>query len=271
MAPEPTCVVCMSRPSSPIEAKTTPCKTSNSRRLCNKRSSREILPATSTYYLTSASKAKILHQAKEQLEKQNIDQQIPENINQKKTDLILSINSKMDDLRSMKYLIQEELNENENFGKQTHNLVASLCTAREHERYNLFVQDLDKISNLIHSLSGRLARVENAIQMLPANADKQEKEFLHIKKLNLTEQNKEANQLKENINRRQQTVCKILAGYLSKEQFADFRHFINMKTELIAEVRELDDKVRLGKEQMNALKESLPEEWQINLDKMLDE
>ena len=43
-----------------------------------------------------------------------------------------------------------------------------------------------------------------------------------------------------------------------------------MKIALITERRELDDKVRLGEEQIQALKESLAEEAQINLDKALD-
>ena len=44
-----------------------------------------------------------------------------------------------------------------------------------------------------------------------------------------------------------------------------------MKSALIMEQRELDDKVQLGEDQIQCLKDSLPEEWQIKLDEMLDE
>lgn len=54
-------------------------------------------------------------------------------------------------------------------------------------------------------------------------------------------------------------------------KFADYEHYIKMKSALIMEQRELDDKAKLGEEQMQCLRESLPEEWQIHLDKMLEE
>ena len=89
-------------------------------------------------------------------------------------ELILSIKSKLDDLDNMKGLLDVEMKENESLGKQVCNITKNVCTPKEQEKYNIFVQDVDKIINLLLSLSGRLARVENAIQMLPADAEKQE-------------------------------------------------------------------------------------------------
>jgi len=66
------------------------------------------------------------------------------------------------------------MKENECLGKQVFNLTKSMCTAKEQDKYNTLVQEVDKIINLLLSLSGRLARVENTIQMLPSDADKQE-------------------------------------------------------------------------------------------------
>lgn len=54
-------------------------------------------------------------------------------------------------------------------------------------------------------------------------------------------------------------------------QFADYEHYIKMKTALIMEQRELDDKLKLGDEQMQCLRDSLPEEWQTQLEKVLEE
>lgn len=87
----------------------------------------------------------------------------------------------------------------------------------------------------------------------------------------MNEQHQEAKQLKENIDRRQRAVSDILARILNGEQFADFEHFIEMKSALIMEQRELDDKIKLGREQMNCLRESLPSDWQCNLDKLIEE
>ena len=95
-------------------------------------------------------------------------------------ELILSIQGKLDDLNGMKGLLDVEMKENENLGRQVHNLTKTVCSPKEHEKYNFFVQDVDKIINLLLSLSGRLARVENAIQMLPQDAEKQEMVRIHI-------------------------------------------------------------------------------------------
>ncbi|CAK8697023.1 protein Shroom3-like [Clavelina lepadiformis] len=268
MAPKPLCVEYALRPLSPVE---TSCKLPCRRRRSRKRSRQEDLPASSAYYMTSVSKGKIMNLAKEKLANEEVRQESSEHTNERKIALILKINTKLQVLQNIKSLLKAEVKDNENLGKQTQNVVAQLCTAREQEKYSFFVHDVDNIINLTLSISSRLCRVENAIQMLPADASTQEKELLHLKRVNLTEQYNDANQLKENINRRQQTVSKILARYFSKEQFADFEHYIKMKIALITERRELDDKVRLGEEQMQCLKDSLPEDWQINLDKLLEE
>ena len=86
----------------------------------------------------------------------------------------MSIKNKLDDLDNMKGLLDVEMRENECLGRQVCNLTKSVCSPKEQEKYNIFVQDVDKIINLLLSLSGRLARVENTIQMLPMDADKQE-------------------------------------------------------------------------------------------------
>ena len=96
-------------------------------------------------------------------------------------------------------------------------------------------------------------------------------EILCEKRKKLTEQHNDAKQLKESIDKRQKTVSEILAGYFDQDQFADYEHYIKMKSALIMEQRELDDKTKLGQEQMQCLRDSLPEEWQNNLDQLLEE
>nr|CAB3266064.1 protein Shroom3-like [Phallusia mammillata] len=234
--------------------------------------SHESLPASSTYYKTSASKGKILSMVKEKMAGgEFVPDEDQEEINRKKMELVLSIKQKLDDLHSMKDLLEVEMRENECLGKQVFDLTTQVCTSRELEKYNSFVMDVDRIINLLLSLSARLARVENAIQMMPKDAEKQEMEQLCEKRKKLTEQHVEAKQLKENIDRRQKTVSEILARYFNHEQFADYEHYIKMKSALIMEQRELLDKSKLGQEQMQCLRESLPTDWQSKLDRMLEE
>jgi len=90
-------------------------------------------------------------------------------------ELVLSIKKKLDDLQSLQKFLDDEIRDNEVLGKQVLDLTKQFSTPREQDKYNLFVQDVDRIINLLLlSLSGRLARVENTIQMLPVDADKQE-------------------------------------------------------------------------------------------------
>ena len=81
---------------------------------------------------------------------------------------------------------------------------------------------------------------------------------LNEKRKVLSAQHEDARELKENVDRRERVVLDILANYLSEEQLQDYRHFVKMKSTLLIEQRELDDKIKLGQEQVKCLLESLP-------------
>uniref|UniRef100_A0A8C3XME8 ASD2 domain-containing protein n=4 Tax=Durocryptodira TaxID=1579337 RepID=A0A8C3XME8_CHESE len=124
----------------------------------------------------------------------------------------------------------------------------------------MFIGDLDKVVNLLLSLSGRLARVENALNNLDENASPEERRTLVEKQKLLTQQHEDAKELKENLDRRERIVFDILANYLSEESLADYEHFVKMKSALIIEQRELEDKIKLGEEQLKCLTDSLQPE-----------
>lgn len=81
--------------------------------------------------------------------------------------------------------------------------------------------------------------------------------ILESKRDKLKEQLEEAKKLKESIDRRSISVSNILYKYLSSEEYADYDHFINMKAKLIMDAREIADKIKLGEEQLIALKATL--------------
>lgn len=80
---------------------------------------------------------------------------------------------------------------------------------------------------------------------------------LEGKRKKLAEQLDEAKRLKENIDRRSATVSSFLHQYLNEEQYADYDHFVKMKAKLIMDSREISDKIKLGEEQIKALRDSL--------------
>lgn len=54
-------------------------------------------------------------------------------------------------------------------------LISELCKPNEFDKYKMFIGDLDKVVNLLLSLSGRLARVENVLSGLGEDASKEER------------------------------------------------------------------------------------------------
>lgn len=74
----------------------------------------------------------------------------------------------------------------------------------------------------------------------------------------LIRQHEDAKELKDNLDRRERVVYDILASHLQEENLADYEHFVKMKSALIIEQRKLEDKIKLGDEQLKCLMDSLP-------------
>lgn len=150
---------------------------------------------------------------------------------------------------------------NNALGEEVEALISGLCKPNEFDKYKMFIGDLDKVVNLLLSLSGRLARVENVLSGLGEDASNEEKSSLKEKRKVLAGQHEDARELKENLDRRERVVLDILANYLSEEQLQDYQHFVKMKSTLLIEQRKLDDKIKLGQEQVKCLLESLPSDF----------
>lgn len=58
-------------------------------------------------------------------------------------------------------------------------IVKEVCKPNEFDKFRMFIGDLDKVVNLLLSLSGRLARVENALNNLDENVSPEERVRWH--------------------------------------------------------------------------------------------
>lgn len=67
------------------------------------------------------------------------------------------------------------------------------------------------------------------------------------------------------MDRRERIVYDILASYLQEDNLTDYEHFVKMKSALIIEQRKLEDKIKLGEEQLKCLMDSLPIEQRLSL------
>ncbi|KAM8969954.1 protein Shroom3 isoform X1 [Sarcophilus harrisii] len=212
------------------------------------------------YYNVSAPKAELLNKLKSMPAEGNEDDDQLD-VNEKKAKLIGSLKLKLESLKEAKESLLMDIKLNNALGEEVEVLIRKLCKPNEFDKYKMFIGDLDKVVNLLLSLSGRLARVENVLSGLGEDANNEERSSLNEKKKMLAGQHEDARELKENLDRRERVVLDILSNYLTKEQLQDYQHFVKMKSTLLIEQRKLDDKIKLGQEQLNCLLESLPRDF----------
>ncbi|XP_066570948.1 shroom family member 4 isoform X1 [Amia ocellicauda] len=209
----------------------------------------------SAYYSTSAAKAQLLSKMKElpgMSEEEEEDELLF-----KKRQLIESLRKKLSVLHDAQKDLQEDIGANGALGEEVETLVQAVCKPNEVDKFRMFIGDLDKVVSLLLSLSSRLVRVESALDSLSPDASHHERLTLTEKKKLLLGQLGEAQELKEHVDRREQAVCQVLARCLTPEQLRDYSHFVKMKAALLVEQRQLEDKIRLGEEQLKGLRESL--------------
>uniref|UniRef100_A0A8C3YE94 ASD2 domain-containing protein n=1 Tax=Catagonus wagneri TaxID=51154 RepID=A0A8C3YE94_9CETA len=221
------------------------------------------LATTSAYYSTSAPKAELLIKMKDLQEQQEPEEDSGSDLDHDlsvKKELIESLGRKLRVLREARQSLLEDIQANSALGDEVEALAKDVCKPNEFDKFRMFVGDLDKVVNLLLSLSGRLARVENALNNLDDSASPGDRQSLLEKQRVLTQQHEDAKELKENLDRREGVVFDILASYLGEESLADYEHFVKMKSALIIEQRELDDKIHLGEEQLKCLLDSLQPE-----------
>uniref|UniRef100_A0A8B9R431 ASD2 domain-containing protein n=1 Tax=Anas platyrhynchos TaxID=8839 RepID=A0A8B9R431_ANAPL len=197
------------------------------------------------YYNVSAPKAELLNKIKDLPGRSRGGRGAAE--------LIGSLTHKLEILKEAKEGLLADIKMNNALGEEVELLISELCKPNEFDKYKMFIGDLDKVVNLLLSLSGRLARVENVLSSLGENANSEDS--LNEKRKLLAGQHEDARELKENLDRRERVVLEILGNYLSEEQLQDYQHFVKMKSALLIEQRELDDKIKLGQEQLKCLRE----------------
>lgn len=90
-------------------------------------------------------------------------------------ELIDSLSKKLQVLREARESLQEDVLDNNALGDEVEARVQQICKPNELDKFRMFVGDLDKVVSLLLSLSGRLARVENALNSLEEDATAEER------------------------------------------------------------------------------------------------
>ncbi|CAL8326409.1 unnamed protein product [Lota lota] len=174
-----------------------------------------------------------------------------------KRQLMESLRKKLGVLREAQRGLQEDIRANAQLGEEVESAVVAVCKPNEADKFRMVIGDLDKVVSLLLSLSARLLRTQTSLDTLGPHTEQAERLPLVEKKRQLLRQLSEAQDLKEHVDRREQAVGRVLSRCLSPDQHRDYCHFVKMKAALLVEQRQLEDKTRLGEEQLRGLRESL--------------
>ncbi|KAK5858828.1 hypothetical protein PBY51_002943 [Eleginops maclovinus] len=195
--------------------------------------------------------------APDSLKPQSTDLQSKADITERKSLLTSIIEERLHSLEETRGALQAEIQENLAHGGALEVLVRKHCVPVELERYNLFIGDLERVVSLLLCLSARLARVQNALSTVDQHTDAEEMQSLDSRHRLLCKQREDAKDLKDNLDRRENLVSTFLARQLSAEQLQDYRRFVQTKASLLIRQKDLEEKQRLGEEQLEALSNSL--------------
>ncbi|XP_039246931.1 protein Shroom1 isoform X2 [Pipra filicauda] len=182
----------------------------------------------------------------------------PDDITSKKLELMASLRARLQSLWEERELVLQESRECAERGQGLQDTVRDLCKPNEFERYLMFIGDLEKVVSLLLCLSSRLARVQNAMSRMDGSTDTEERHSLSQRHKLLSRQREDAKDLKENLDRRERVVSAILAKYLTEQQLQDYRHFVQAKTSLLIEQKDLEEQIKFFEEQLETLEQSLP-------------
>ncbi|RLW03068.1 hypothetical protein DV515_00006968 [Chloebia gouldiae] len=181
-----------------------------------------------------------------------------DDITSKKLELMASLQSRLQALWEEQELVLLEVRECAKWGEELEVLVRDLCKPNEFDRYLMFIGDLEKVVSLLLCLSSRLARVQNAMSRVDGSTEPEEKQSLNERHKLLSRQREDAKDLKENLDRRERVVSGILAKYLTEQQLQDYQHFVQVKTSLLIEQKDLEEQIKFFEEQLENLEQSIP-------------
>ncbi|NWV88550.1 SHRM1 protein, partial [Machaerirhynchus nigripectus] len=173
-------------------------------------------------------------------------------------ELMAGLQSRLQALWEEREAVLSEARECARWGEELEAVVRDLCKPNEVERYMMFIGDLEKVVSLLLCLSCRLARVQNAMSRVDGNTDAEEKQSLNDRHKLLSRQREDAKDLKENLDRRERVVSGILAKYLTEQQLQDYQHFVQVKTSLLIEQKDLEEQIKFFEAQLENLKQSIP-------------
>lgn len=192
-------------------------------------------------------------------------------------ELIKHLNQMIDALKREQQTIGDECSINDKLGLDLLAKLTEKVRPSEASKFRTYIDDVGHITSLLLSLSERLAQTEASLEVRPPSSQQEKvspfsnlflfpsinpihsilQSTLEAKRERLYEQLEEAQRLKADFDRRGSSIAKLFGKHLSADLCADYDYFINMKAKLIADARDLADRIKGSEEQLCALSDAL--------------
>lgn len=189
-----------------------------------------------------------------------------EELIEKKRELRERMMSKIQALREERDILLEEKRVNDEEGQRLLSRLEKAVgetasssqsnSTHEVEKFRQFLEEIEQITKLTVSLTIRLSRLAKRIESGKLKSDMIESE--RRKESMLKDQSREAEDLHRNTDRRGVQVRKCVARRLGESATQTYDVFLENLIRLVTDLKETEQRIQLGEEQLIALNDNLP-------------
>ena len=150
-----------------------------------------------------------------------------------------TVQRQLETIKQQKEILIKDIVHNEELGMSLTRKLEEVMSPKEREKYNTFLEELEKVVLLVLSIKVRLQKAEEELSC--GNLTDWDKESRRYKRDKLVKQFTEAGDLKSMSDRRMKNVEGIIEKHLTSEDLETFRTYIDRKEELLTAQRACED------------------------------
>jgi len=152
---------------------------------------------------------------------------------------VAGVQRQLETIKQQKEILIKDIVQNEELGLKLTRQLEEVMSPKEKEKYNTFLEELEKVVLLVLSINVRLQKAEEELSC--GNLTDWEKESRRYKRDKLVKQLNEAGELKRMSDRRMKNAEAIIEKHLTSDDLESFKTYIERKEELLTAQRACED------------------------------
>ena len=152
---------------------------------------------------------------------------------------VAGVQRQLETIKQQKEILIKDIVQNEELGMGLTRKLEEVMSPKEREKYNTFLEELEKVVLLVLSIKVRLQKAEEELSC--GNLTDWDKESRRYKRDKLVKQLSEAGDLKAMSDRRQKNVETMIEKHLTSDHLDTFKTYIDRKEELLTAQRACED------------------------------